>query len=108
MKYLLTGEETARLQFREIESIRFEDWLLFFDKEGVARMVGLDEDHARIDQCRAWFSREYKRIEEGRGGLNAILEKDTGKLVGQVGLKVQVVDDKEELEIAYSLLPGYW
>lgn len=40
--------------------------------------------------------------------MNALIEKQSGRLVGHCGLLVQRVDEKEELEIAYSLLPAYW
>lgn len=40
--------------------------------------------------------------------MNALIEKQTGKLVGHCGLLVQTVDDETELEIGYSLLPAFW
>jgi [ribosomal protein S5]-alanine N-acetyltransferase len=42
------------------------------------------------------------------GGMNALIEKHSGKLVGHAGLIVQTVDEGRELEIAYSLLPEFW
>jgi RimJ/RimL family protein N-acetyltransferase len=36
-----------------------------------------------------------------------LIEKDSGQLVGQCGLLVQEVDEKQELEIGYSILPDY-
>ena len=38
--------------------------------------------------------------------MNALVEKQTGALIGHAGLLVQTVDDIIELEIAYSLLPS--
>ena len=40
--------------------------------------------------------------------MNALIEKQTGQLIGHCGLLVQTVDEIKELEIAYSLLPAYW
>ena len=40
--------------------------------------------------------------------MNALILKETGELVGICGLLVQVVDDVEELEIGYSVLPKFW
>lgn len=71
-------------------------------------MVGLAHLATPEEQCAAWFAREHQRIADGRGGVNAVYEKATGRLAGQVGLKVQLVDGKEELEVAYSLLPQFW
>jgi [ribosomal protein S5]-alanine N-acetyltransferase len=39
--------------------------------------------------------------------MNALIDKQTGALVGQCGLLVQTIDDKQELEIGYSLMPAH-
>ncbi len=41
-------------------------------------------------------------------GMNALIEKETGKLLSHCGLLIQNVDGKAKLEIAYSLLPEFW
>jgi len=40
--------------------------------------------------------------------MNALIEKQSDKLVGHCGLLVQTVDGVQELEIGYSLLPEFW
>ncbi len=40
--------------------------------------------------------------------MNALISKESGALVGICGLLVQTVDDQEELEIGYSVLPKFW
>ncbi|MBS1577911.1 MAG: GNAT family N-acetyltransferase, partial [Bacteroidetes bacterium] len=40
--------------------------------------------------------------------MNALIEKESGRLIGHCGLLVQTVDNITELEIAYSLLPEFW
>jgi len=39
--------------------------------------------------------------------MNALIEKQSGKLIGYAGLLMQTVDEKTELEVAYSLRPDY-
>jgi RimJ/RimL family protein N-acetyltransferase len=39
--------------------------------------------------------------------MNALIEKESGLLVGHCGLLVQTVEEKTELEIGYSLLPQF-
>jgi RimJ/RimL family protein N-acetyltransferase len=39
--------------------------------------------------------------------MNALIEKSSGKLVGLCGLLVQEVNEREELEIGYSVLPAF-
>lgn len=43
-----------------------------------------------------------------RGGMNALIEMSSGKLIGHCGLLVQRVDNVIELEIGYSLLLPFW
>ncbi len=40
--------------------------------------------------------------------MNALIGKSSGKLIGHCGLLVQTVDEAQELEIGYSLLPAFW
>jgi RimJ/RimL family protein N-acetyltransferase len=39
--------------------------------------------------------------------MNVLIEKETNAFVGQCGILVQEVDGKEEMEIAYAILPAY-
>lgn len=39
--------------------------------------------------------------------MNALIEKESGLLVGQCGLLIQTIDGIEELEIGYSILPAF-
>ena len=55
-----------------------------------------------------WIEKQICRYRDKKGGLLAILEKETGNFIGQSGLIVQDVNGKEELEIGYHLLPKYW
>lgn len=107
MKYLLNGEKSARLSFRLLEESDFEWWLEFCsDPESIKYMniLGTLEPEAF---CRAWFEKVFSRYSNNTGGHNVLIEKATGKRVGMCGLLVQEVDGKEELEIGYSLHPGF-
>ena len=55
-----------------------------------------------------WIEKQICRYRDKKGGLLALIEKETGRFVGQSGLIVQTVNDKEELEVGYHLLPEYW
>ncbi|MEK6782312.1 MAG: GNAT family N-acetyltransferase [Bacteroidota bacterium] len=55
-------------------------------------------------ECEDWFEKQFNRYETERGGMNALIEKQTG-VIGHAGLVVQTVDRNTELEIAYLLLP---
>ncbi len=106
MKYLLDGQETERLTFRLLEEADFDAWLpLFYTDAG--RFLGLEHLHTPVEQCKAWFDRCFKRYAEDEGGMNVLIDKATGQMVGQVGLLVQYPNEERVLEVGYSLLPAY-
>lgn len=108
MKYLLEGQESERLKFRKLERNDYDAWLPLFQQEGVERFIGLGHLHTAEEQCNAWFERAFMRYEDQLGGLNVLVDKRTGKLVGQSGLLIQHVDGIDRLEVGYSILPEYW
>ncbi len=106
MKYLLEPEETARLKFRKVNEGDFNQWLEFFrDSSSFEHWAGKFEKPEV--ECKKWFARQAERYENNEGGMNALIEKGSGKLVGYSGLLVQIVDGARELEVAYSLLPAF-
>jgi ribosomal-protein-alanine N-acetyltransferase len=106
MKFLLDGEETTRLYFRKINSSDFDYWLEFFkDPSSFEHWAG-EYEKPEIE-CRKWFDRQAERYRNNEGGMNALVDKQSSKLIGYAGLLVQIVDQKIELEVAYSLLPDF-
>ncbi len=107
MKYLVHPLETKRLWFRAVSLADFNDWLPFFaDARAWQHWPG--ERLAPEEECRKWYARQAERYASNLGGMNALADKSTGKLVGHAGLLVQEVDGVTELEVAYSILPRYW
>ena len=107
MKYLLAGGETSRLIFRKIEKSDFTEWLKFFT-DPTTSIHWLEEKQLPQEQCESWYQKQFWRYENEMGGTNALIEKSSGKLIGHCGLLVQIVDDRTELEIGYSLLSEFW
>lgn len=107
MKYLLTHQQTDRLLFRTIDESDFDQWLKFFE-DPRAHQHWIEDKEAPAIECRKWYAKQKQRYAESRGGMNALIEKSSGKLAGHAGLLVQEVDGIQELEIAYSLLPEFW
>ncbi|MEW2923185.1 GNAT family N-acetyltransferase [Muricauda sp. ANG21] len=106
-KYLLENQSSERLLFRKIEPSDFEDWLPFYhNPKSTQFWDGLSSDP--IEACQTQFNRIFERYENDLGGMNALILKETGELVGICGLLVQEVDGVEELEIGYSILPKFW
>lgn len=108
MKYLLVGEETDRLRFRLLLPNDFDTWLEFFNKKNVGHMLGMADIPTPKAQCQKWFNLIFDRYNNDLGGMNVLMDKNTGAFIGQCGLLVQQVDGIEELEIGYSILPKFW
>jgi len=106
MKYLLHHEETARLRFRSVMPSDFDQWLAFFQSPSSFAHWKHDDEEPEV-ACKKWFARQAERYEKDEGGMNALIEKHSGALIGYGGLLVQTVDGRMELEVAYSLLPGF-
>jgi RimJ/RimL family protein N-acetyltransferase len=106
-KYLLEGQTTERLFFRSIQPSDFDDWLPFYhEPKSTQYWDGLPSDP--VEACQLQFDRIFERYENDLGGMNALVLQETGQLVGICGLLVQTVDQMEELEIGYSVLPQFW
>ena len=108
MNYLLTGEETKRLYFRLLKPDDFEDWVNLFKAKNVAFFLGLKPTLPSNELCQIWFDKVFHRYENNLGGMNVLVDKSSGKMIGQCGLLVQEIEGVERLEIGYSILPKYW
>ena len=107
MKYLLDGESTSRLHFRAIKESDFDTWLQFF-KDPITREHWKGEFGQPESECRKWYDKQFHRYQNDLGGMNALIEKVSGNLVGHCGIALLNIDHKWEFEIGYSLLPRYW
>ena len=107
MKYLLEGQETERILFRKIKKSDFNDWLEFHSDPITSKHWIAEIDLPEIE-CEKWYEKQFYRYDNDLGGMNALIEKQSGKLIGHCGLLVQTVDEITELEIGYSLLPNFW
>ena len=107
MKYLLENQETERILFRRIKKSDFNDWLQFHKNPNTSKYWISELEKPEIE-CEKWYKKQFYRYENSLGGMNALIEKETGKLIGHCGLLIQSVDKKSELEIGYSLLPEFW
>ncbi|MCW3123897.1 MAG: acetyltransferase, family [Flavipsychrobacter sp.] len=108
MKYLLTGEDTERLNFRLLQLTDYADWLPLFVDTDAARFLGMTHLASSEEQCDFWFERSMGRYDNGTGGMNVLVDKQTGKMIGQCGLLVQELEGESILEVGYSMLPQYW
>jgi ribosomal-protein-alanine N-acetyltransferase len=107
VKYLLDGEESERLTFRKIQDSDFNEWIEFF-RDPQTHMHWTPLQNPPDVECTQWYEKQHRRYDNDLGGMNALIEKKSGRLIGHCGLLVQTVDAVSELEIGYSLLPTFW
>ncbi|HLN21074.1 MAG TPA: GNAT family N-acetyltransferase [Bacteroidales bacterium] len=107
MKYLLTGESTRRLTFRLLDRSFFEEWIEFFKDPDSARFLGFADIGSPYEQSTEWFRRIEERYRNDLGGLNALIDIQTNRFIGQCGLLIQEIDGKTEMEIGYSIMPEF-
>jgi ribosomal-protein-alanine N-acetyltransferase len=107
MKYLLGGEQSNRLLFRTVAS-RDYNTCLSFHKEPLSSLYwnGLPTDS--VVACQQPFDAIFKHYANGLGGMNALICKETNRLIGLCGLLVQTIDGTVALEIGYPILPEFW
>ena len=106
MNYLLENAQTSRLLFRKINAADVESWLPFFkDPSSFEHWKG--EFQTPETECKKWFERQAGRYEKKEGGMNALIEKRSGKLAGYCSLLLQTIDGARVLEVGYSLLPDF-
>lgn len=107
MNYLLSGQESQRLLFRKLTDSDFDIWLEFFKNPMSNRSWKFDNPDP-VYQCKLWFEKNFIRYNSNKGGMNVLINKQTGEFIGQCGLLIQMVDGVEELEVAYSIMPAHW
>lgn len=102
----LNGLSTERLFFRTVTMNDVSWWMEYINSAEAIRFmpftVGSETD------CKAFIERALERHAHDGSGLNAVIERASGRPVGMIGLLTQVVDDLDELEIGYHLVPSAW
>lgn len=97
--------ETDRLILRELSLL---------DKENLSQILQ-DKDvmyayeHAFSDgEVDIWLNNQLRRYKEDGFGLWAVVLKDTDEFIGQCGLTVQKIGEKEVVEVGYLFKKAYW
>ena len=104
--FILDKLKTQRLLFRKIKLDDVDEWMEFFKSDEALRFLPFKLDSRKA--CTEWVERQLQRYKETKSGLCALIDRSTGEMVGQLGLLVQEVDGRAEVEIGYHLIPKFW
>jgi RimJ/RimL family protein N-acetyltransferase len=97
--------ETERIYLREMDENDYENLSEILQDKDVMYAY---EHSFSDDETKEWLEKQLKRYKEYGFGLWALIDKMTQEFIGQCGLSIQNVNDKEYLEIGYLLKKKYW
>jgi [ribosomal protein S5]-alanine N-acetyltransferase len=100
--FLPSALETTRLRLRPLEMT---------DADAL-NAIQSDPHHMRfyphpfsIQESREWIEKMHERYERDGFALLAVVDRETGEFLGNVGPVVQRVDDVDEVELGWSITP---
>lgn len=97
--------ETDRLILRKLTNDDKHDLSLILQYKDVMYAY----EHAFSDEeVDIWLNNQLRRYKEDGFGLWAVILKKTGKLIGQCGLTIQQIDNKNVVEVGYLFNKTYW
>ncbi len=101
--------ESDRLFYRHLEPQDKTSWQAFFVDNPYLHFVGIKNPKSPEEEAEIWYERQTKRYGETGVGILAAIEKETNRLIGNVGLIWrEEVMGKSVYEIGYSVLPKEW
>jgi len=96
---------TERLELRELTP---DDLSFVADMVGDAETMRYYPHQFMPTEARFWLQRQFDRYARDGHGLWLVVERNSGRRVGQVGLAIQDVDGGKEPEIGWLIHRRYW
>lgn len=106
MKYF--NQESKRLIFRKLTRSDIPGWVEFFENNDRLHFLGMDLTKSKEFLAEDWILRQLDRYEQQGLGFLAVIDKQSGNLIGLGGILPRELNGNDEYEIAYSLKPKYW
>jgi len=99
--------ESPRLVTRFVTMEDVPAWVEYCGDPIATKFTGIG-DMSGEEMAQVVMDFTLKRYEEGRLGLQALISKETGAMIGKCGLLLQEVNGEPEIEIGYHLIRKYW
>jgi len=100
--------QSDRLITRFLKDEDAVQWSSFFQDKEATELFPAFLLKPGDDPAVHWISRQRDRYAGNRYGLQGLIEKTSGDLIGQCGLLLQEVDGIPELEVGYHIIKRYW
>lgn len=100
--------ETPRLFIRKLVAADYAEWSEFFKDEEATLFHAVKERLNPEESAKELIDSQIKRYDLQLYGLQALILKETGRLIGLCGLLIQEINGQKELEIGYHLIRKYW
>jgi RimJ/RimL family protein N-acetyltransferase len=94
--------ETARLQLRHFTLDDFDDLFRIYSDPEVMRYLSLRTK----EQTQASLCKHIQHWQEHNFGMYAVIDKESGKMIGRCGLGF--LDNTPEVELGYVFDKSYW
>lgn len=99
--------ETERLALRTWSLDDAEEGYRIWSDAEVMRYIGTGQPNADVEQTRGWLNRMITHQEKHGFCFWAVLEKESGQLLGSCGMAYQL-DGGLPIEFGYTLARSHW
>lgn len=105
--------ESDRLILRPLRQSDIVKWAVFFENNPNLAYLGLTSSNetnnfTNLDWSKKWINIQFDRYQTTGYGMLAVICKQSGELIGQMGILQKEIEGRVEHEIGYSLLPKCW
>jgi RimJ/RimL family protein N-acetyltransferase len=101
-------QESERLRYRKLDLSDIEEWSAFFIDNPNLAYLGSDFSKDPMEASKKWIKMQLDRYQNWGCGHLAVIDKESGNLIGMCGLLSREIEGNNEYEVAYSIKPNYW
>jgi len=102
------NQESKRLKFRPLTEADIPFWTPFFINNDRLKYLGIDLTKASKTLATNWIHKQLDRYKTNGLGHLAVIIKETNEFIGVGGIIPRTLNEVQEYEIAYSLIPQFW
>lgn len=101
-------QQSERLHFRKLTENDITAWTEFFIKNENLKFLGIDLEKSPETLATNWIQKQLERYETSGLGHLAVETFHNSEFIGVGGILPRILNNQQEYEIAYSLIPRFW